>query len=79
MSQYNAYSSAAKFLASLSPGTPNVRFQYDGGGFTGYWIGTYQGIDQQGNAVFSAVSNYAGTAIPGLHRIALQTINSVSV
>lgn len=68
---------AARFLLNLQPGTTGVRVQYDGGGAQGLLTGTFQGADVFGNAQFTNATLF-GTVLPGITRIRLSSINSVS-
>ena len=57
------------FLDGVSLGT-FVRIQYDGGGAAGVWEGTYQGIDNRGNALFYNLFNpTTNTTLTGITRM----------
>lgn len=73
----NSRGGAGTFLARLTPGTPVV-IQYNGGGSQGLLTGTFQGFSGQGFALF-ADATLGGVALPGLTRIDINAINSVSV
>lgn len=73
-------SSAAAFLRSLAPGTPNVNIQFDGGGVSGVFVGTFQGTDSRGNFLFTNLaSRTTNVVLPGITRIAADQINAASI
>jgi hypothetical protein len=73
-------SSAAAFLRSLAPGTPNVNIQFDGGGVGGVFVGTFQGTDGRGNFLFTNLaSRTTNVVFPGLTRIAADQIHAASI
>lgn len=67
------------FLNGISIGTL-VTIQFDGGGVAGVWRGTFEGFDGRGNALFTGLTSVTtGTVLPGISRIPVNIINSVSV
>lgn len=72
-------STVIPFLNGISIGTL-VTIQFDGGGVAGVFRGTFQGLDGRGNALFTALTSVTtGVVLPGITRIPLNRINSVSL
>ncbi|WP_156290844.1 hypothetical protein [Oceanobacillus salinisoli] len=67
------------FFNGLAIGT-FVTIQFDGGGAAGVWEGTFQGIDNRGNALFYNLYNpTTNTTLSGITRLRINSINSVTV
>lgn len=76
----NEGNSVVAFLRTLAPGTTDVNIQFDGGGVSGVFVGTFQGTDGRGNFLFTDLTSRTDPTIsfPGITRISPDEINAAS-